>query len=72
MGWLTGHLETYEVILLLRTVISTCPPILENCIIPLTYGDASLHKAFRRSLVKFFVDKVTFNNEKVTYGDPCP
>jgi hypothetical protein len=53
----------------LRTVISTCPPILENRIIPLTYGDALVYKPFSLSFAKVFLNKGLFIDNKMTYGD---
>jgi hypothetical protein len=53
----------------LRTVISTCPPILENRIILLTYGDALVYKPFGLSFAKVFLNKGTFIENKMTCGD---
>jgi hypothetical protein len=54
---------------MLRTVICTCPPILENRIIPLIYGDALLYKASRLPFPSFIRNKTEFIDNKMTYAD---
>jgi hypothetical protein len=55
---------------MLRSVICTCPPILENRIIPSTYADTVLHKAFGLIFADLFLDKAPFFADKMTYADP--
>jgi hypothetical protein len=54
---------------MLRSVICTCPPILENHIIPLTYGDTLLYKASRLPFANFIRNKAEFIDNKMTYAD---
>ena len=61
---------------MLRTVICTGPPILENRIIPLTYADALLHKVSRLYNGSSICNKTDFIDKKTTYVDlrlrlPC-
>jgi hypothetical protein len=54
---------------MLRSVICTCPPILENRIIPLTYGDALMYKASRLPFASFIRNKTEFVDNEMTYAD---
>jgi hypothetical protein len=49
---------------LLRTVICTCPPILENHIITLTYADRLLRKAFSTAVGGNFLNNGLINDSK--------
>jgi hypothetical protein len=54
---------------MLRSVMCTCPQILENRIIPLTYEDTLVYKAFSLFFAKVLLNKCLFIDNKMTYGD---
>jgi hypothetical protein len=54
---------------MLRSVICTGSPILENRIISLTYADAVLRMIFRLAFSYFIVNKQAFIENKMTYAD---
>lgn len=68
-GCLTGQGRISGVSSMLRSVICTCPPNLENRIISLTYADALLYKVSSLLFPRIILNNWVIIDTAMTYAD---